>query len=223
MKDRREDKKVLQRLQKNLFYYLYGALIVKNMSMLFNFQAFIDEMREKDDKKEIVEKYEKHFWPIKWDTKDQEWYTDYLINFKNHTFKTPEELDKEFDWKLLLQLVAGSFSSDCVFEKDKDVKEGENPRELTISVKSGDQSVVKKVSELWSFQIMRLYEIYIEEQMNLHILIKEEEKDAEAILWQRQLRLERWKLMLDTLDKDELTKEAKKEQEDKMDDLMGKL
>jgi hypothetical protein len=29
---------------------------------------------------------------------------------------------------------------------------------------------------------MRLYEIYVEEQMNLHILIKEEEKEAEAIL-----------------------------------------
>jgi hypothetical protein len=26
--------------------------------MLFNFQSFIDEMREKDEKKEIVEKYE---------------------------------------------------------------------------------------------------------------------------------------------------------------------
>lgn len=191
--------------------------------MLFNFQSFIDEMREKDDKKEIVEKYEKHFGPITGDVKDQEWYTGYLINFKNHSFKVPEELQEEFDRKLLLQLVAGSFSSECMFEKDKDIEEHENPRELTISVKSGDQSVVKKVSELWSFQIMRLYEIYIEEQMNLHTLIKEEEKDAEAILWQRHLRLERWKLMLETLDKDELAKEAKKEQADKMDDLMGKL
>jgi hypothetical protein len=32
--------------------------------MLFNFQAFIDEMREKPDKKEIVEKYEKLYGPI---------------------------------------------------------------------------------------------------------------------------------------------------------------
>ena len=191
--------------------------------MLFNFQAFIDEMREKDDKKEIVEKYEKHFGPVTGEIQDQERYTGYLINFKHHPFRVPEELQEEFDWKLLLQLVAGSFSSECMFEKDKETQEGENPRELTISVKSGDQSVVKKVSELWSFQIMRLYEIYIEEQMNLHILIKEEDKDAEAILWQRHLRLERWKLMLDTLDKDELQQEAKKEQADKMDDLMSKL
>jgi hypothetical protein len=29
--------------------------------MLFDFPAFIEELREKEDKKEIVEKYEKHF------------------------------------------------------------------------------------------------------------------------------------------------------------------
>ena len=33
-------------------------------TMLFNFQAFVDEMREKPDKKEIVEKYEKRYGPI---------------------------------------------------------------------------------------------------------------------------------------------------------------
>lgn len=189
--------------------------------MLFNFQAFIAELREKAEKKEIIEKYEKRFGPISGDIKDQLWYKEYLINFSNQSFRVPEELKEEFDWKLLLQLVAGSFSSECLFEKDPT-----NPdagRELTISVKSGDQSVVKKVSELWSFQVLRLYEIYIEEQMNLHILIKEEEKEAEAILGQRHLRLERRKLMLESLDRDELKKAAAVEQEAKMSDLMSQL
>ena len=108
-----------------------------------------------------------------------------------------------------------------MFEKESQEEDAE--WELTISVKSGDQSVVKKVSELWSFQIMRLYEIYVEEQMNLHILIKEEEKDAEAITGQRHLRLERRKLMLESLDRDELKKAAAEEQASKMDDLMGQL
>lgn len=189
--------------------------------MLFNFQAFVAEMREKEDKKEIVEKYEKWFGPIQGEIKDQQWYKEYLINFMNHPFKVPEELQEEFDWKLLLQLVGGSFSSECMFEKESQEEGAE--WELTISVKSWDQSVVKKVSELWSFQIMRLYEIYVEEQMNLHILIKEEEKDAEAILGQRHLRLERWKLMLESLDRDELQKAAAQEQASKMDDLMSQL
>ena len=189
--------------------------------MLFNFQAFIAELREKEDKKEIVEKYEKRFGPIQGDIKDQQWYKEYLINFANQSFRIPEELKEEFDWKLLLQLVAGSFSSECLFDKVPDTDPTE--RDLTISVKSGDQSVVKKVSELWSFQIMRLYEIYIEEQMNLHILIKEEEKEAEAILGQRHLRLERRRLMIDSLDREALKKEAAAEQENKMSDLISQL
>ena len=189
--------------------------------MLFNFQAFIAELREKAEKKEIIEKYEKRFWPIQWDIKDQLWYREYLINFSNQSFRVPDELKDEFDWKLLLQLVAGSFSSECLFEKDPWNPDSE--RELTISVKSGEQSVVKKVSELRSFQVLRLYEIYIEEEMNLHILIKEEEKEAEAILGQRHLRLERWKLMLESLDRGELQKAAAIEQETKMSDLMSQL
>lgn len=196
-------------------------ILSSNSSMLFNFQAFVAELREKEDKKEIVEKYEKRFGPIQGDIKDQQWYKEYLINFANQSFRIPEELKEEFDWKLLLQLVAGSFSSECLFDKVPDIDPTE--RDLTISVKSGDQSVVKKVSELWSFQIMRLYEIYIEEQMNLHILIKEEEKEAEAILGQRHLRLERRRLMIDSLDREALKKEAAAEQENKMSDLMSQL
>jgi hypothetical protein len=33
--------------------------------MLFDFQAFIEELREKAEKKQIVEKYEELFGPIK--------------------------------------------------------------------------------------------------------------------------------------------------------------
>jgi hypothetical protein len=33
--------------------------------MLFDFQAFVAELREKEDKKQIIEKYEKLFGEIK--------------------------------------------------------------------------------------------------------------------------------------------------------------
>lgn len=201
--------------------------------MLFDFQSFLEELRTKDDKKEIVEKYEKHFGPITGDVKDQLWYKEYLINFKFVDFALPDELEEEFDRKLLLKLVAGSFSSECLFEKpqkkDSDEESSDDTKkwntifDLTISVKSGDQSVIKKVSELWSFQIMRLYEIYIEEQMNLHILTAEDEKEKSAILSQRQARLQRRRTMLDSLDKDEVAQEAKAEQAKSLDDLYGQL
>lgn len=191
--------------------------------MLFDFPAFIEELREKEDKKEIVEKYEKFFWKIQWDIKDQIWYTDYLSQFKPQSYLTPEDLEDDFDWDMLQKLVIGSFSSD--YELKQDGKDW--GWELYIAVKSWDQSIVKTVSELWSFQILRLYEIYIEEQMNLQILMNEEneewESEKEALISERQVRLKKWNAVLDTLNRSQEAEAAKKEQEATLGDLMWKL
>ncbi len=189
--------------------------------MLFDFPAFIEELKEKEDKKEIVEKYEKYFWKIQWDIKDQIWYTDYLSQFPTQVYLTPEDLDDDFDWDMLQKLVIGSFSSD--YELKQEDKDGW--WELYIAVKSGDQSIVKTVSELWSFQILRLYEIYIEEQMNLQILMNEEEEwwEKEALISERQVRLKKWNAVLDTLNRSQEAEAAKKEQEASLWDLMWKL
>lgn len=189
--------------------------------MLFDFPAFIDELREKEDKKEIVEKYEKHFWKIKWDIKDQIWYTDYLSRFAYQSYLTPEDLDDDFDWDILEKLVIGSFSSD--YELKQEDKNGW--WDLYIAVKSGDQSIVKTVSELWSFQVLRLYEIYIEEQMNLQILMNEEweEWEKDALISEREVRLKKWNAILDTMNRSQEAEAAKKEQEATLWDLMWKL
>ena len=191
--------------------------------MLFDFPAFIEELKEKEDKKEIVEKYEKYFWKIQWDIKDQVWYTDYLSKFSNQSYLTPEDLEDDFDWDILQKLVVGSFSSD--YELKQDDKTGN--RELYIAVKSWDQSIVKTVSELWSFQILRLYEIYIEEQMNLQILMNEEGEDwdseKDALISEREVRLKKWNAVLDTLNRSQEAEAAKKEQEASLWDLMWKL
>ena len=191
--------------------------------MLFDFPAFIEELKEKEEKKEIVEKYEKYFWKIQWDIKDQIWYTDYLSKFPSQSYLTPEDLDNDFDWDILEKLVVGSFSSDYELKQNgKD--EG---WELYIAVKSWDQSIVKTVSELWSFQILRLYEIYIEEQMNLQILMSEEdenwESEKEALMSERQVRLKKWSAVLDTLNRSQEAEAAKKDQEAALWDLMWKL
>ena len=187
--------------------------------MLFDFQAFIEELREKAEKKQIVEKYETLFGPIQWNIKDQTWYTEYLSKFEALPYKVPEELQNDFDRDLLQQLVLGSFSSDYELKKE----EGKEQKELYIAVKSGDQSVVKTVSELRSFQILRLYEIYIEEQMNLHALKAEDENEKGAIDAEREMRIKRRGAVLATIDREELNKKAKEEQSSKLDDLMGKL
>ena len=188
--------------------------------MLFDFPAFIEELREKEDKKEIVEKYEKYFWKIHWDIKDQVRYKDYLSKFPFQSYLTPEDLDDDFDWDILEKLVIGSFSSDYELKQDKD-----EWWELYIAVKSWDQSIVKTVSELWSFQILRLYEIYIEEQMNLQILMNEEdeENEKEALISERQVRLKKWNAVLDTLNRSQEAEAARNDQEAARWDLMWKL
>jgi len=188
--------------------------------MLFDFTAFIQELREKPDKKSIVEKYEKLFGPIKWEIKEQKWYTEYVSTFDVLPSATPEELKNDFDRDLLQQLVVASFSSDYELKKTKPEDE---LRDLYIAVKSGDQSVVKTVSELRSFQVLRLYEIYIEEQMNLHALKHEDEKEKDAIDQERTMRQKKRKAVHDTMDMEEMWQKVKAEQESKLGDLMEKL
>jgi hypothetical protein len=79
------------------------------------------------------------------------------------------------------------------------------------------------VSELRSFQILRLYEIYIEEQMNLHSLKAEDENEKNTIDAEREMRLKRRDAVRSTIDREEVAGKAKEEQKGKMEDLMGKL
>lgn len=187
--------------------------------MLFDFESFIGDLRDNQEKKETVEKYEKYFGNIDPNIKEQKWYIDYIQNFETVDYNIPEELKEDFDWKLLMQLVAGSFSSDWVI----DFVEWQELPEFIISVYSWDQSVVKKVSELWGFQILRLYEIYIEEQMNLQILMEEEEKEKEAIEAQRKSKLERWEILMENLQQKQEKEKEDKEKEGKLKDLYEKL
>lgn len=187
--------------------------------MLFDFQSYVAELREKDEKKETVEKYEKFFGAIQWDLKDQSWYKEYVSKFTPMACLVPEEIKDDFDRELLMQLVAASFSSDGVFD---DQNQKDLP-DFVISVQSNDQVVVKKLSELWGFQILRLFEIYVEEQMNLQILIAEDEKEKEAIMGQRDARLNRWKLVVSQEENHAASQQAEAEKEEKLWDLYNQL
>ena len=174
--------------------------------MLFDFNAFIEELRENPDKKVIVEKYEKVFGTISGEIEDQEWYKEYVSKFETIEYAVPAELKNDFNWGLLLQICASSFSSAFVLTMEND------QLELSIIVKSSDQTVKKSISELWSFQILRLYEIYLEEQMNLHALKYDDEKETKSVDNERNRKLNGWNKIVATL---------KSEME--IDDLLGDL
>lgn len=153
---------------------------------LFDFTSFVDELRHNDDKKVNIEKYEKLVLKGKKITNDilkQKWYKNYLSCFKPiPDFKVPEELKNDFDWKILFTLIAGSYSSEYRLEyvHEEDKSKISLP-ELFVNVSSKDQSTEKKISELWSFQILRLFEIYCEEQMNFESISAESKEDALGI------------------------------------------
>ncbi|MBS8121470.1 hypothetical protein [Candidatus Vampirococcus lugosii] len=185
--------------------------------MLFDFQEFVQDLKKNPEKKSVLEKYEKIVGKIDGGLKDQKWYKEYISNFETIKYDVPEEIKEDFDWDLLIQLISGSFSSEGTLDND-----GEKT-ELIVSVQSGDQFVVKKISELWGFQVLRLFQIYTEEQINLYVLMNEDEKEKESILAQRDSKLKRWNLVLENLETENIKNKEKKDKEDKLNDLMSKL
>lgn len=169
--------------------------------MLFDYLTFLEELREHQnpEKRKVIERWKKISSANRI---EKEPYYAYLNKFKvsDIPYKVPEELSADFNWHLLFQLVAGSFSSDYKLkypnlgetDTNEFISEKELP-ELYISVKSGNVSVIKKVSELWSFQILRLFEIYIEEQINLHTLMLEDKNEANVIEMEREMRIKKFK------------------------------
>lgn len=135
------------------------------------------------------------------DIQDTLFYKEYLsaFNIKDICYRIPEELSDEFDWGLLLRLIIGSFSSqyDLILSEE----EGQAPIwELVIHATSGDIRASKRISELWSFQIVRLYEIYIEEMMNLALLKHEDMNECSVVDLERSRRLEKWEGVRDIAD-----------------------
>jgi hypothetical protein len=156
--------------------------------MLFDFEAFIQGLMTIPDKSEVIERYEKNVEDLsgKTDFKHLMVYKEYVQKTELFPYAIPEELALDFDWQLLLQLVQASFSSTADIRWNT---EQELP-DLLITVNSKDENnrevtLTKTVSELWSFQVLRLFEIYCEECMNLQSL-SAEEGEAESINAERK-------------------------------------
>lgn len=152
--------------------------------MLFNFEFFIEELRQNPEKKDNVENYENIYGKISGDLYDQIWFIDYVSKFLPfyEAVKSPKELEQDFEWPTLFALIVSSFSSDIELEKPNKVFiEDIDQIELLINVRKDDQKVTKKLSDLWGFQVLRLFEIYCEEQMNLQTLIAQDGMEMSAI------------------------------------------
>lgn len=73
---------------------------------------------------------------------------------------------------------------------------------------------------------MRLYKIYIEEEISLQVLLHgdgENNEEKVALLGEREVRLRKWNAVVDTMGREEEKKQAAKSQEDQLQNLMGQL
>ena len=150
--------------------------------MLYCYSDHIKDLAKDPQKKKELEKYILYYGrQDNLDIYDTTFFKEYLDKFEIPFFLAyPEDLDGDFDWNLLVKMVAGSFSSEYDLMLDEEWKD--NPKgvprvHIYITVKSGEQTITKDIEELWSFQIIRLFEIYAEEQINLFSLMAEEKKD----------------------------------------------
>ncbi len=166
------------------------------MTNLFDFESFIERLRKHDKKREDIAAYESYYGTINPDLKKQVWYVNYVKAFENlypeKGVLVPKDLEDSFDWRVLFALVTASFSSSFRFEKVEDDPSGSLRLWIKVSSKSDDSdeavTIEKSLDELWSFQIYRLYEIYIEEQINLQ-RIQAEELESDGINEERRERL----------------------------------
>ena len=157
--------------------------------MIFNFQGFVHQLSEDTHKAQIVTEYERLYpGELSKPLEQQLWYIDYVSTFKTVPIAVPEEVKNDFDWNLLVRLAASSFSSDIKLIARKDATECD----IRITVSNNGEHASKILSELWAFQIFRLYSVYIEENMQLQILIASDIREKEAILDQRKYRIELW-------------------------------
>lgn len=194
--------------------------------LLFNFEEFISEMREKEDKKEVIEAYEAIYGPIQGDIYQQEWYKNYLANFEYVPYHTPEEMEEDFDRNLLQKLILWSMSTNYELANDPET----NIPDLLITISDENQSITKNLADLWSFQVLRLYEIYVEDHMSAQTMFAEEEQaikngetQTNAIQAERETRLRKRNAILSTKDRAQLAEQTKIEQEQQLDDLMNLL
>ena len=157
---------------------------MKKDYILFNFQHILAQQKEKHDGNEQFEKLMKGIDEMSV-VEDLPFYKDYLSRFDvekafdgiNLAAEEKIQLSRD-ELYLLFRLIFASFSSTYEILYDKPT----NSVDVSISVKTSEQMITKNVAELWTFQIDRMFEIYMNElfELNIYEYDAEEQEDFET-------------------------------------------
>jgi hypothetical protein len=155
--------------------------------MSFQFETFINNLREHPEKGISITKYETYLGAIHADIRQNSFYLNYNSKFRRIPYKALDGHENDFDWDLFLQLVVASFSTSYEFTLNE-----HNIPELEISVVSGERVVRQNLIDMWGFQIHRMFEIFLEELINLEVIRQEDEGEKNEIDSRRLFLLEQW-------------------------------
>mgnify|MGYP003595218116 CR=1 FL=1 len=168
--------------------------------MIFSYSTFIQELRHNPEKRDLIDMYERHVGPLGQRSIQNQfignveqfgtgevWYTELVRPFAPFAeYSVPAELIDDFDWGLLSQLGAASLSSRISF------RWVDNHIHMLVTVQNGPTDVERDISTLWGFQVLRLFEIWIEENISLCTLCHENTSELEGICAAKIKSLEEW-------------------------------
>ncbi len=151
---------------------------------VFGLSSILDVMRDTTKGAEAIEKYEALFGPIHEENeKDNVFYQENLSQFNLQkleeygTIRMPDCMEDEPEEvrDLLLRLIIASFSSICTLTK--------NEKEIIVSIavkKTDDDGTVETIEndldEFWFIQVLNLMKIYLEEQLFMTVLRREDQE-----------------------------------------------
>ena len=158
---------------------------------LFDFQDILMNLKQRNEDEEW---YDTAMKGIDENSaiEDLPFYKDYLRKFDvDSAFEgfelanTDHAICNKNDLLLLFRLIAASFSStyDILYDKST------NTIDIAISVSANGTGITKKVSELFSIQIITLFETYLNEQLQLFGLQQDPESSSEGMDKEQKIRL----------------------------------
>lgn len=165
--------------------------------MTFNFQNFVDELREDETERKNIIEYENFFGTIKGGIEDQIWYREYVSRFDCSDFYQADKIIQGVEVRLIYQLIAASCSVSIDIRKNNNlleiglVNDDSNMYEIKIFTVSNYD--IRFVSEFSDSQISELLKIAFQEQIIFQILYKKYETEVDD---RREKRINSWEKKL---------------------------
>lgn len=160
---------------------------MKTKDHLISFESFVNGISDMEKLKTVKKYVEKFNLTLDTPIEQLPFYKDYLSKFQ---FDWQLKVDEDFldglvtpdDIDFLQKLIFASFSSKYKLTLNEEWKKnpiGKPVVNLGVGVTSGENSLTRTIDELWPFQVLRLFDIYMDEQINIHLFAVDEDDDDE--------------------------------------------